>query len=1160
MDDKYELIEKIQNGPRFLFLGQRYRSLNQNVDKFLVAIKKNYFNDLDIKDEELTYELLLKLNETVSKSTDLVLGWMQKKCDRIEIPEWLNAISRINWNGIYTTSIDNMIPKVFRNSWREFHPIYNENNYPMDIRSKLRLHGTFLFGSINRVEKNEIPPFDEFDFLESKQRACALLKRLPELLTPFGVIIIDGYDYKKDFLKFEDLYSSINALKYNQAHIFSFNKQYLIKDKYAKRLIDSKKLIVHEEGFSDFLIKAEKEGLFDFEQLTHDDDENSKRITINGLAQIVPKNVYNNISSNVIVLDDSINFEVEEVRPFMLKEYFKEFLLNSSINPVWDGYKRKFNIERNFEIKLYATVQEELKTKFDSKTIILHGQAGAGKSVSLGYIAYKLKKENIYPIIFIERKNEKPSFDSIDIFCKWLEDNGAEKTIIIWDDSVYSNELSQYNDLNKYLVTRGRKIVVIGSSYKVSDEDCKNDDFKFIEAKVKLEKNEITSLKEIWKKVHSTVPEEFDKWNLNNENNFLVALYRLLPITKLNLRKSIGDEITKNEEELTKILDVKDAVYENLLAQKLIEAMNAYGINYINEENNDEDRYSENEINKEIQKLTELIMVPGQFGLGVPIELILRIINKGFNQKIVKIFDELDVFKVIQRENGNIEVCPRHTVEAKLLVQYRIGNIKTQVEIICNLIENIKSNAEYGGNNEISFIVELIKQIGPNSKENLRQFTTDYLKISESLEILRKENGIINSRLLLQESTLLREYVQNIKNIQNDNKLELIKKAENVIKEAIDTESGNRNNKFKSYLFNELASNLGVQLKEYINNKCEEKEIRRLFDDIRKALKIARAFDPDTYYPIDVWAWSTEALVESSEIDEVERGEILADALHLFERVESENINISERADFNTRRNQIAKLCGKNDIEEETFNKLLKLNSGAGIYMVAMRNLNDVNLNDIINHDEKKICFENIEYLEKFDYIINNDTRCLYLLLKLKWLYYNSKPIFYQEKQTTAFSLEVWAEIYKITNRIVELENEFTTTPIKYIEAVSLFHLGDFNQCKEIFETCKNDKAYGRRRIIASHLASTQNGVAKVYSGSIESYDENANRGWMYIEDNDIRDSINFSGKELIGEEIRIHSTYDDLNIAFNFLGPYILKNNNHNKVPSSKGGNNDVL
>jgi hypothetical protein len=62
---------------------------------------------------------------------------------------------------------------------------------PRDPRNKSILHCTYLFGCVNRTDPGERPPLNKSEWRSRRQVAIALTRRLPELLTPRGVLARD---------------------------------------------------------------------------------------------------------------------------------------------------------------------------------------------------------------------------------------------------------------------------------------------------------------------------------------------------------------------------------------------------------------------------------------------------------------------------------------------------------------------------------------------------------------------------------------------------------------------------------------------------------------------------------------------------------------------------------------------------------------------------------------------------------------------------------------------------------------------------------------------------------------------------------------------------------------------------------------------------------
>ena len=87
----------------------------------------------------------------------------------------------------------------------------------------------------------------------------------------------------------------------------------------------------------------------------------------------------------------------------MYKDYFYMFLKNSVREPQWYGYSYGFNIHRNFEDILYQKVKKGLENvgRPDNKSLLVVGQTGTGKSISLAAVAFKIFNEKKYPVIYI---------------------------------------------------------------------------------------------------------------------------------------------------------------------------------------------------------------------------------------------------------------------------------------------------------------------------------------------------------------------------------------------------------------------------------------------------------------------------------------------------------------------------------------------------------------------------------------------------------------------------------------------------------------------------------------------------------------------------------------------------------------------------------------
>lgn len=209
-----DLFQRLKKGPSILFLGQNYLKLDLGYDPLLKDIMDKYADGNKLSN----YSDILDSN--ISKSIETSLAWIQNKCEHLTVPNWLHTVASFSWNSIYTSAIDNFLTRVFQSEWREFHPILTNKYNPEDSRNKLRLHATYLFGCINRCEDTERPPMTKIELTLKKPIMTSLAGRLPDLITPFGTICIEGYDGETDWFSFSDLFPVLDKLNVGQAHFF----------------------------------------------------------------------------------------------------------------------------------------------------------------------------------------------------------------------------------------------------------------------------------------------------------------------------------------------------------------------------------------------------------------------------------------------------------------------------------------------------------------------------------------------------------------------------------------------------------------------------------------------------------------------------------------------------------------------------------------------------------------------------------------------------------------------------------------------------------------------------------------------------------------------------------------------------------------------------
>jgi len=445
-----DLIKRLNSGPKFLFLGQSYLRLEMNEDLFLKQIVKKYGNPEDSADN---YDAIFSTK--ASSNTEEAYAWMLTRCMNIPIPQPLETISLLDWNGIFTSTIDNIFHRSLSSDWRDIQPIFDEHYIPSDPRSKSRLNIWHLFGSLIAPDSSLKPPLNKESYWSFENRAVLLANRIKELITPIGILCIEGYHSEKDWFSTDKFFPIINSLMNEQVHLFSASEEHFRNDRLS-HLISNNKLIIHEESLAQFLLRSADSNKLKL-GVKPEDIEFGRLIRIGGNQVEIPSSLLKDLATTCTLLTENRYLPFEELSDDRLYLEFKNFLLESSIKPQWEGISRGFAFYRDYEIQLKSTIESLLSHASKRRLpVILKGQTGTGKSVALSHLAFDIQKSGYYPVIYISKSSRRIKRDAIDRFCEWAENSGASASLIIWD-GMQPNE--EYIELQQYLNIRLTTII-----------------------------------------------------------------------------------------------------------------------------------------------------------------------------------------------------------------------------------------------------------------------------------------------------------------------------------------------------------------------------------------------------------------------------------------------------------------------------------------------------------------------------------------------------------------------------------------------------------------------------------------------------------------------------------------------------------------------------
>ena len=297
------------------------------------------------------------------------------------------------WNSIVTTNCDMTLAASLRNDMRSVRDIMSKDDMQANLMDRKNLHVIRLFGE--NYPKTDI---DELDAEDVTDQAVEMLARVAEIIKRNGILLIE--DFEEPCFTHKELRKALRGLFSNQKQVYIFNCKN--KDQYLTALENQGIAVLIENGINDFF----EEFLQPEESFEHQSTDKFIQIYIEADKKSIPtfieKRQLLETESFATLINVGLLNEIK-IPKNMYKDYFYMFLKNSVREPQWYGYAYGFNLHRNYEDRLYRKVKKGLENvgKPNNKPLLVVGQTGTGKSISLAAVAYKIFNEKKYPVVYI---------------------------------------------------------------------------------------------------------------------------------------------------------------------------------------------------------------------------------------------------------------------------------------------------------------------------------------------------------------------------------------------------------------------------------------------------------------------------------------------------------------------------------------------------------------------------------------------------------------------------------------------------------------------------------------------------------------------------------------------------------------------------------------
>jgi hypothetical protein len=1020
---------------------------------------------------ELSAELRRLAGQLASGPAFLVLGE-----DGLEFLG--STATGYRWSGVYSAATDRKVADAFIKDGRAVSSLSAMSRSPSRSQSDLEVR--YLFGGAHLLE-SERPPSSHVEEATARRRSNQELTRLvTETITPRGTIIVEGWD-ESGRLKAEDLIPMFDLLGQGQAHLFSANPwaANLLVDSF----VNTGQLVIHSESLQSVLELLLEAGAASVTPA--DGHVGAQHVIPLGEGFVdVDIHTWNQVRRSARPID------LEVLTPPVFSsgaaryQEFRNFVGATEGVPRWRGIASRMNLSRDFETRLLERVRARVSERELPAPIVVIGQTATGKTVALAALAIELSRSGEVAVLHQSRRTVRPSVEDIDMFAAWADERGATATVLVWDGMVSTAE---YEGFSRQLHARGRKVLVVGSSYRTRDQDA--EDSIVIEAPAELNSAETSRLVKLLSSfgVDIAAPKE------SVDSSFLGLLYRTLPETEHQLRSGLSTEMRSAERSMASLARKQDG--EATAAQRLTAMQAAFkAAGVVLEDLLPLDPFDGSlgdltfADRAPIQRVTTLILASGRHGIPVPIDLALRILGREGYQSVRDALASSDIIREIDDDSGDYFLGVRSHLEAELLAQNEIP-LTVEIEVISEAIRNVRvSDGFMGGADEVEFVVKLLERIGPSS-DHSRKYQRYFGDIVHALRERRLELGRVHPRLVLQESNFARAFVHWQQEVQEgslEDRVATLEYNRELVEEVLDDKA--TRGLIRLSLSVELASTLGAIIHEYSqgNQPSLTEGLGSRLDDVLNAVLDARSVDPGNVYPVDVLAWSTRDAVMSGALDPAERGDRLANAVATLESLDRGSLTERQLAHLDNRGAELNRLLKDDDAVWEYWNKLELNTSPAATYFLAQFDAKDGPAGEA----------RALQRLRQAPPETRADWRCAQLLIDLTWKDITGERLLFGERVPLYLSPQALRQLAQLA---VELRDAEMPDAYRFlfIRAIADFASGRYDEAGRLFRDVGDQTRQLSRRIYTSYLLADDSGRPTTFTGRVESSDTRS--GQVYV-------------------------------------------------------------
>lgn len=918
------------------------------------------------------------------------------------------------------------------------------------------------------------------DLLRRRPTAQDLANRIRMTVSPTGTLLVDGWS-TLDWFSPAELAGRLLEFAPGQAHIFGANET-LVDNADIAALAESGHATFWRSSLAEVLSELSSSGSLVAGPGVHA-EPGQRVVAFGGERHLVPREILARVANFGELLDVDATADALMIHDEALYSSFREFLFSADRDPMWLAYARELAFARDHDAELAAKLDREIQRLGKGRPIrpiVVHGQACAGKSVTLQRLAFEHARRGEGAVVFLRRSHAAFAVADIDAVCLWAENLEAPYTLLVVDamESGGSSEVP-YAELLETLRARRRNVFIVGSAY---GDLSSTHGLISQPARISLSEAErerfIALLRRVAPELEAVIRQ---KGSALEDDHLLSALYRWLPATRAGLRRSLKRELDHAAEVMASPREAA-AVATTPLQRELLR------VGLITEENlggrDDEGSTPRREL---VAELLGGVMIPAWLGVDAPVELILRTLKAGedfqdFIDAIRATNSRVEIVRWVQERDGSLWLGARNGLEARLLVEASHPAEEDRADRIASLVRAIRPDETRGtsGGDEIGFAIRLLAAAAP-TRGHTPLHPRTWRQLAEALSAVREESGIEEPRLMLREARLLRECaIHRLSELDPQDKLAVLRSAYTVAERgALVARDTDRHAGLRLSLYVEMQAAAGAIALQNIR-AGNPAAATAGFGLERAAMREALASQKGSFYPISVATWTTIEMLSHDALEELEGHEALSELLAMYQGTTESDFDASQAEEYHVRRGELGCFTRDHAMSDASFERLLTLGSSAGVFRRAH---DAARPREGGGYDDPSA---GLDVISEFEDRVELSQDCIQLRLDLWWYASTGGLVFEGTNRTIPLDRQGWFRCLELVADVEATGDSPRSGGNLFRRALAHFHLGEFPRSVDAFTSLRSDRSVpGSRRLATIYVASTSAGEAQRYSGRV---------------------------------------------------------------------------